>query len=151
MIAHDISHLCRMKAISLLQPWASLVVMGLKTIETRSWATSHRGTMLIHASRGKAGSIFGEQVAFRQHIPDFAAMPFGAIIGSVTLTAVVPITETGLPGHSMAALTMEEKAFGDYTVGRFAWLLADAVLFEQPIPARGMLNVWDFKGAMPDL
>ncbi|CAN5647508.1 hypothetical protein BH10BAC3_BH10BAC3_06840 [soil metagenome] len=138
-----------MKAISLLQPWASLVVMGLKTIETRSWATQHRGSILIHASQGKAGSIFALEPAFKKYISDFNKLPFGAIIGIVSITAVVAVTQTGLPDHLMAQLTMEEKAFGDYTSSRFAWLLADAVMFEYSIPARGMLNVWDFKGELP--
>ncbi len=140
-----------MKAISLLQPWASLVVMGVKTIETRSWATQHRGIILIHASMGKAGNIFAMEKPFKKYIPDFKALPFGAIIGSVTITGLVPVTHTGLPENVMAQLTMEEKAFGDYSGGRFAWLLADAVKFEQPIPARGMLNVWDYKGALPGM
>ncbi len=135
----------RMKAISLLQPWASLVVMGLKTIETRSWATQHRGTILIHASQGKAGSIFAQESWLAGKLPTFNCLPFGAIIGSVTITAVTDVSHTGLPEDLLARLTMEEKAFGDYTTGRFAWLLADAVQFVKPIPARGMLHIWDYK------
>jgi len=53
-----------MKAISLLQPWATLVVTGVKTIETRSWGTKYRGPILIHASQGKAGSIFTSLLFF---------------------------------------------------------------------------------------
>lgn len=40
-----------MKALSLHQPWASLIAMGVKTIETRSWSTSHRGLLAIHAAK----------------------------------------------------------------------------------------------------
>lgn len=40
-----------MKVISLLQPWASLVILGHKKIETRSWNTKYRGDLLIHASK----------------------------------------------------------------------------------------------------
>jgi hypothetical protein len=138
-----------MKAISLLQPWASLVVMGMKTIETRSWPTKHRGNILIHASKGKAGSIFASHPAFKKYIADFNALPFGAIIGSVNLTAVVAITQMGLPDDVMAKMTMEEKAFGDYTSGRFAWLLEEPVMFKEPIPARGMLHVWDYLNPIP--
>ena len=139
-----------MKAISLLQPWASLVVMGLKTIETRSWATQHRGSILIHASKGKSGGIFADHPAFKKHIPDFNSLPFGALIGTVIITTVIGVDQTGLPDHVMAQLTMEEKAFGDYSSGRFAWLLADPVMFENPIPARGMLNVWEYPLITPN-
>ncbi len=38
-----------MKALSLWQPWASLIALGVKTIETRSWATNYRGPLAIHA------------------------------------------------------------------------------------------------------
>jgi hypothetical protein len=39
-----------MKALSVMQPWATLIALGAKHIETRSWATSHRGQLAIHAS-----------------------------------------------------------------------------------------------------
>ena len=44
----------------------------------------------------------------------------------------------------MNKLTMEEKAFGDYTPGRFAWILQDPVLFKTPLPAKGSLILWEF-------
>jgi hypothetical protein len=39
-----------MKALSLHQPWASLIGLGVKTIETRSWSTKYRGPLAVHAS-----------------------------------------------------------------------------------------------------
>lgn len=44
-----------MKALSLTQPWATLVAIGAKKIETRSWSTSYRGPVAIHASKGYPG------------------------------------------------------------------------------------------------
>jgi hypothetical protein len=41
-------------------------------------------------------------------------------------------------------LTMEEKAFGDYSEGRYAWMLEDAVQFDEPIPAKGTLCIWEY-------
>jgi hypothetical protein len=136
-----------MKVLSLLQPWATLVVMGVKQIETRSWSTVHRGPLLIHASKGKAGEIFANEPPFKKYIPDFKQLPFGFIIGQVTLADVVRI-RTGSLFHTneemMNRLTMEEKAFGDYTEGRFAWMLQDAIQFKQPIGARGRLLLWEW-------
>ncbi|MEO6583240.1 MAG: ASCH domain-containing protein [Ferruginibacter sp.] len=134
-----------MYALSLLQPWASLVVMGVKTIETRSWSTRHRGPLLIHASLGKAGSIFSEDAPFKKYIGDFNALPFGAIIGKVTLEKILRTEDFELPDAAMNALTLEEKAFGDYGPGRYGWVLIDAVKFKKPIPARGMPGLWNFK------
>jgi hypothetical protein len=44
----------------------------------------------------------------------------------------------------MNKLTMEEKAFGDYTAGRFAWILQDPVAFKTLLGARGSLTLWEF-------
>ena len=82
-----------MKAISLLQPWATLVIIGVKTIETRSWGTHHRGNILIHASQGKAGSIFALEPPFKKYIPDFTKLSFGAVIGQATITGVERIED----------------------------------------------------------
>ncbi|MDQ6756834.1 MAG: ASCH domain-containing protein [Bacteroidota bacterium] len=134
-----------MKALSLLQPWASLVVMGVKNIETRSWQTQHRGNLLIHASQGKAGSIFATELPFTKYITDFKKLPFGAIIGVATLTDIVRTEELFLNDAEMNKLTMEEKAFGDYTSGRYAWMLKSPIAFNNPIPARGTLSLWEYE------
>ncbi|HYO22934.1 MAG TPA: ASCH domain-containing protein [Flavisolibacter sp.] len=131
--------------LSLLQPWASLVVMGLKKIETRSWQTGHRGLLLIHASLGKKGKILSEALPFKKYIPDFNSLPFGAIIGQVELEDIVPVEQLFYSAEKLAALTLEEKAFGDYTTGRYAWLLSTAVVFYEPIPVKGSLGLWKYK------
>lgn len=132
------------KALSLLQPWASLVVMGAKKIETRSWTTSYRGILLIHASRGKGGAAIAGMPMFRQYIPQFKELPFGAIIGEVRLVDILRIEETGLAPELLDRLSLEERAFGDYRGGRYAWMLEDAVRWEEAIPATGRLGLWDF-------
>src|SRR5207249_2427229 len=133
-----------MKVLSLLQPWATLVVIGAKKIETRSWSTDYRGTLLIHASKGKAGSSFAVEFPFTKHITDFKALPFGMIIGEVTLEKILRVEDFAFSDEEMNKLTLEEKAFGDYKEGRYGWLLTDPVEFENKIPARGHLRLWDF-------
>ncbi|RYZ30881.1 MAG: ASCH domain-containing protein [Chitinophagaceae bacterium] len=133
------------KALSLLQPWASLVVMGLKTIETRSWQTAHRGSLLIHASLGRKGKILSAEPPFSRYIPDFDALPFGAIVGEVQVEEIVPVETLFYSDAKLAALTLEEKAFGDYSSGRYAWLLSEPIMFDEPIPVKGGLGVWTYK------
>ncbi len=133
-----------MKAISLLQPWATLVVMGIKTIETRSWGTKHRGPILIHASLGKSGGIFACEPAFKKYIADFKKLPFGAIVGQATITDVIRVEHLGMTDESINRLTLEEKAFGDYSEGRYAWIMEDHLQFDNPIPARGTLSIWEY-------
>jgi hypothetical protein len=133
-----------MKALSLLQPWATLVVKGKKTIETRSWQTAYRGPLLIHASKSKAGALLAADPPFSGFIPGFDRLPFGALIGRVVLVDVVPLEKQHMPVHLFEVLTLEERAFGDYTSGRFAWMLEDPVQFDHPIPLRGGLGLWNY-------
>lgn len=137
-----------MKVLSLLQPWASLVVMGHKQIETRSWSTKHRGDLLIHASQGKSGGTLAHEPPFSKYISSFDALPFGAIIGKVQLDDVLPIEQLFLSHASINKLSLEERAFGDYGPGRYAWLLSDPEIFSCPIPARGSLILWEYSGAV---
>jgi len=132
-----------MKAISLLQPWASLVVMGIKTIETRNWATKHRGTILIHASKSEAGSIFEHDLPIKKHIQNFEDLPFGAIIGKVDIVEVIPANQLAINDEEIDNLTFENKAFGTYSEKRFGWILENAVQLKLPIALRGMMNVWN--------
>ena len=133
-----------MLTLSLLQPWASLIVMGIKTIETRRWQTSHRGAILIHASQRKAGAIITTEPPIARHIPDFNKLPFGCIIGQATLTNIVLIQNTQLSETDIARQSLELNVFGSETMIRYAWLLEDAVAFDQPIPARGHLHLWEY-------
>jgi hypothetical protein len=67
-----------MKALSLKQPFAELILQGRKTIELRKWNTSFRGRFLIHASKvpdAQAMKKFG-----------FTDLPLGCILGQATLT-----------------------------------------------------------------
>lgn len=158
-----------MKVISLLQPWASLVVLGHKKIETRSWNTKHRGELLIHASKK-----FDERLKsiccmkpFRQilieegllnvdNCPVKFSLPTGAIIGKVKLEQTFrseglhEIISTNAEHWDVRSIKEfdskyeQELALGDYSPGRYGWLLSDPVPFKEPIPAKGKLSIWDF-------
>jgi hypothetical protein len=136
------------KVLSLLQPWASLVVMGAKKIETRSWTTAYRGPLLIHASVSKKGKIIAGEPPFIKYIHEFNKLPFGSIIGQVELEDIVPIENLFYSDTMMNTLTLEEKAFGDYTKGRFAWLLSEPAAFDEPIAIKGALRLWKYSGGL---
>jgi len=147
-----------MKVLSLLQPWATLVVIGAKKIETRSWDTKHRGEILIHASLNKKvadkmiwnypfNKVLTEYFNHARE-PDIDDLPFGAIIGKVNLemtmsTDVIRKGEVLRYGSSKKwQFTDQELAFGDYSPDRYGWLLSDPVKFETPIPCKGALSLW---------
>ena len=126
-----------MKALSLTQPWATLVVTGAKRFETRSWTTTYRGPLLIHAA--KKYPVFARRFALAERYLGRRRddLPLGAIIGRVVLKNVCPTEEVA------PYLTDLERLYGDYTPGRWAWELEEAVRFAQPIPWRGALKLFE--------
>jgi hypothetical protein len=135
------------KVLTIKQPYAQLAVMGVKRIETRPMRTNYRGVLYIHASQDfhKGLMRLVSAYPFREYIKKMAhELPTGAIIGSVRLIDCVLIDDT-----FKASVNEHERAFGDYTNGRFAWLLEDAKLFDKPIPAKGQLGIWNFSFPEP--
>lgn len=142
-----------MKVLSLLQPWASLVVLGHKKIETRSWNTKYRGPLLIHASAGKKNLYRGITLDFQQEfyslqLPHYKDLPFGAIIGKVDLRDTTETTLMRTHYRNALAhypkLSEQEYSFGNYASGRYGWLLDNPLQFGEPIPAKGSLGLWEF-------
>jgi hypothetical protein len=114
-----------MKAIAIRQPFAWLIVHGYKDVENRTWATSHRGPLLVHASKTlhRAAS---EVVAYchAQGIPLPEYVDVGGIVG---ITTVVDVVDS----HSSQWFT-----------GPLGWVLRDA----RPLPfhpIRGRPGVWE--------
>lgn len=146
-----------MKALSLTQPWATLVALDAKHNETRSWPTRYRGWLAIHAAKGLAAMDEYDLRDLCQQEPfhtalspalpclldtsvlDWRALPRGAVVAVTGLIACVRIT----PDYA-AELTAQEAAFGNYTPGRWAWHLGPVLALPEPIPARGMQGLWDW-------
>lgn len=125
--------------LTLTQPWASLVALGKKHVETRSWSTNYRGPLAIHAAKGwtEDDRIYAAGLARRGVLPR-ADLPRGCVIGLARLVDVVPtMIAFGLPQWSE-----DEAEFGDFSDGRFAWVLDDVVELVKPQPARGSLGLW---------
>jgi activating signal cointegrator 1 len=139
-----------MYVLSLLQPWASLIVMGVKTIETRRWQTAHRGPLLIHSGQRKAGALITLEPPIAKHISSFDTLAFGSIIGQVNLVDIIPVASLHLSPIELAQQSLELNAFGeDENLHRYAWMMEDAVQFKKPIPAKGHLHLWKFETEGP--
>jgi hypothetical protein len=137
-----------MKAISLTQPWATLVAMGAKRIETRGWRTSYRGEIAIAAAKKfptDARAICN-------------ARPFCSVLGGVALPTgmVVAVgrlvecfrfdvgTEAKIRARSLIGkLPPFEADFGDYGFGRYGFVIGDVQALSEPIACRGALSLWD--------
>jgi hypothetical protein len=123
------------KALSLTQPWATLVVTGRKKVETRGWSTSIRERIAIHASKSMPAYAREAAIDFGLD-PD--ALPLGAVLGTVSLMGCAPTHEVR---HTLSA---EELWFGDFADGRYAWFVYHPTAFDVPIPARGSLGFWNW-------
>jgi len=134
------------RALSLTQPWASLVAWGDKRVETRSWRTSHRGRLGIHASSGfprEAVELCFTapfSAAFRAAgVRKPAELPRGVLLGFTELLDCIPTESHDLASREIGEV---ECAFGDYGPGRWAWLLGDFEPLPEPLPMRGALSLW---------
>jgi|WetSurMetagenome_2_1015567.scaffolds.fasta_scaffold49370_2 activating signal cointegrator 1 len=159
-----------MKAMTLTQPWASLVALGAKNIETRSWTTAYRGPLAIHAAKTfgvwkEAGirAMFEQfpefEIALQKQGWGLNELPRSAMVATCQLVGIVR-TEvlvekhvhewTGSDGWGYRfELTHDESIFGDYTPGRYAWLLADVRQLPIAYSARGALGLWEWTPTEP--
>lgn len=127
--------------LSVLQPWASLIVLGLKRFETRGWGCAHRGRLLIHASRSDRGLVVSaEHAAIRRALEEkglmLQSLPRGQVIGEVSLDEILPLSSVD---HSDLA------AFGWLVDGPLVWRLSGPQAWGEPIPAVGHTGLWWLK------
>lgn len=136
-----------MKALSLWQPWASLVVVGAKCIETRHWCCPPHligQRIAIHATTTKAHlGLVGRSPFAEQLLVEKAGggLPLGALIGTVVVDHSSRMSEEYCAW--LATRDPEEFAFGHYEPGRFAWVLRDVVRLSEPIPFTGRQGIFD--------
>ncbi|OGJ12950.1 hypothetical protein A3K82_01640 [Candidatus Pacearchaeota archaeon RBG_19FT_COMBO_34_9] len=118
-----------MKALSLKQPFAELILQGKKKIELRKWNTGFRGEFLIHASKipnEKAMKEFG-----------FDKLPCGFIVGKANLVSVKKYK------NEEEHRKDKDKHLASSLWGDYGFILENAERIS-PIPARGSLGFWDF-------
>ncbi len=120
-----------MKALSLKQPWAELVLQGKKTIELRRWNTKFRGEFYIHAS----GNIDEEKMK-EYNLKD---LPRQSLVGKAKLIDVkIYENEKEFFQDSNKHLAKESKW------GKYGFILEDAKRIN-PISYKGQLNFFDVK------
>jgi hypothetical protein len=121
----------KVRCLSVRQPYAALLVAGLKTIETRSWHTQYRGPILIHAS-ARSAHLPEDFKAILKDVSTKLLDARGAIIGRVTLTDCRPL----LVGD-------RAKALCEFADGHFAWIVEQPVAFEELLPLKGRLGLFE--------
>jgi activating signal cointegrator 1 len=134
-----------MKALTVLQPWAQLLMLGAKRYETRSWKSKHRGPLVIHAGRtfSEVARSLCAVEPFRSVLAKAAIRGPGYLARGVLLGAV--FLEDCLPTDEVLfdSADAREAAFGDFRPGRWAWRMTTPVWLREPIPIRGKRCIFD--------
>lgn len=130
-----------MKVLSLTEPFATLILNGSKCVETRSWKTSYRGELYIHASMTKISKKDLEDSELMSLVEN-NKMNFGYIICKCDLADCVYMTKEYV--EQMKKNNYQEYICGDYKEGRYAWILENITPLKVPIKAKGQLNIWDY-------
>lgn len=125
-----------MRVLTLWEPWATLMALGEKRIETRSWSTKYRGPLAIHAA--KAGMSDGQlkDCCGREFFWDALKcqqLHPGHIVAVLRLFDCYS-TERICFGKN---LSRQELAFGDYRLNRFGWATDLCFRLPEPIPYKG--------------
>jgi len=159
-----------MKALTIWQPWASLLACGAKRFETRSWATSYRGPIAIHAATLSIPQVLKKTFPMSEwtYHPDHDAkeqflavltkafsdytpiedimgllneLPTGAIVATANLIECHKITAP------YGTVDEAERALGNWTPGRYAWEIANVKMIT-PVPIKGRQGLWNLEGAV---
>lgn len=134
-----------MKALSVCQPWAHAILALGKNVENRSWPTSYRGPLLVHASKTKALYDREDADDWREglgvELPAWSDLPKGAIVGAVDLIDCVradPGLPCFVPGHGPSVWAQDQ----------WLWVLARPRRLPEPIAYRGLMGLFEVPGAV---
>jgi activating signal cointegrator 1 len=140
-----------MKAITIWQPYATLIMLGLKRYETRHWSTSYRGPLIIHAAKrwdddrefdcARVANLLRDHLDIPPKLTDAQRRllhtanedTLGKALGIVDLKSC----EAMLDGGSEF-----ENGVGSFGEGRFGWECSAPQLFEEPIRHQGQQGLW---------
>ena len=152
-----------MYAISLWQPWASLIAEGIKVQETRNWAPPKHligERIAIHAAKRRLTkaelrelpSMIHHDMSVRYGHFWEEDVPYGAVVATVELGGACRVIGKdkmlGLEGrliYTNEPCRLFSDIYGDYSVGRIIWSLKDIEKLPEPVPAAGKQGFWDWK------
>lgn len=139
-----------MKVLSMIQPWASLFVLGETKYETRTWKTNYRGPLAIHTSKKVDRDSCSHPNILEllaKHGYTASNLPTGVIIGTCILKNCIKVAEN----HNTWALLEDGRLvegndffLGDYRVGGYVWEVENMKLLEEFLPAKGQLGIWKY-------
>jgi len=124
-----------MKALTIKQPWASLIVNEYKKYEFRSWKTNYRGKVLIHAGLSKENDIINKVQSYNLEYIN------GAIIGEADIVDCILVDKKF--DHNLKQI--DSIVYGNDHVGNYAWKLENIKKYDKPIYVKGKLGLWNYE------
>lgn len=136
------------KALSIKQPWTSLIAMGLKDVENRTWKTKYRGRILLHAPSSidyidrqfdwcrpftiEQYNLVDDMIGSDKTVKDFIkTQPLSAIIGEVDIVDITQFYDSSWAEHHPLV---------------YNWILENPILYDKPIlNVKGKLNIWNYE------
>lgn len=130
-----------MKALTISQPFATLIATGQKWVENRTWETKYRGPLAIHAGKGT-------QYMTRREM-DEQELPYGSVVAVANLVACVELSMVRrvlFPTEfRKAGIDRQQFLEHKHTEGPWCWVLMLASRFEKPVAARGAQGLWNWE------
>lgn len=128
-----------MKALTIKEPYASIIMSGLKEYETRSWKTNYRGKIYIHASIKIDDDLKSRNDLQKLVYDNNITLKPGYILCEAYLDDCIYMNDMFIKNVSD-----KEKMVGRYELGRYAWHLSDIRVIE-PVQAKGKLGIWNYE------
>ena len=125
-----------MKVLTIKQPYASLIMAGIKKYEFRTWKTNYRGEVLIHSSKTldkKAMKEFNYDLDY----------PLGCIIGKVDITDVIKVDDDFRKVLEKENSFIYNHVINDKSFDGYAFKLENLELLN-PIYINGKLGLWNY-------
>ena len=125
-----------MKALTIKEPWATLIIEGYKEYEFRSWKTNYRGKILIHAGMSIEKDMLER---FKNYNLKYSK---GKIIGEATLVDCILVDEI----FNDKLRKYDPVVYGKSNhVKAYAWKLENIKKYKTPISVKGQLGLWNYQ------
>lgn len=125
-----------MKALTIKEPWATLIIDGYKKYEFRSWKTNYRGKILIHAGMSEEKDMLEK---FKDYNLNCSK---GMIIGEALLTDCILVTKE----FEEELLKIDKTVYGrESHEMTYAWKLENVIKYDKPILIKGKLGLWNYE------
>ena len=135
-----------MKVLSITEPMATLICLGKKKIETRSWKTNYRGELYIHASLTKIRKEWKDNKEL-MNLLDNSSLNYGNIICKCNLVDCVYMDNEFI---NKIKKDNQEYICGIYELGRYAWILENVEILAASIKVKGHLGIWNYEEEIND-